>query len=108
MTLKRGAGRTHEHSLDDVEEGLKQGHADVIRVDLEVEQHGEAVRLRRSVFDLSTPALMALLVQGVGYYFSAIPLQQRLGAGAEVDSDHAAGQAARLAEFVLAALLSEP
>ncbi|MAC58802.1 MAG: TetR family transcriptional regulator [Novosphingobium sp.] len=68
----------------------------------------EAVRLRRSVFDLSTPALMALLVQGVGYYFSAIPLQQRLGAGAEVDSDHAAGQAARLAEFVLAALLSEP
>lgn len=47
MTLKRDAGRTREHSLDDVEEGLKQGHADVIRVDLEVEQHGEAVRLRR-------------------------------------------------------------
>ena len=65
----------------------------------------DAVRLRRPVHDLSTAALMALLVQGVGYYFCAVPMQQRLGAGHEVDETHAAGQAERLATFLLAALL---
>lgn len=65
----------------------------------------DAVRRERTVHDISTPALMALLVQGVGYYFSAIPMQQRLGAGLEVDGDHAADQAKRLGEFLLAALL---
>jgi AcrR family transcriptional regulator len=65
----------------------------------------DAVRRERKVHDISTPALMALLVQGVGYYFSAVPMQQRLGAGEEVDHDHAEEQARRLAEFLLAALL---
>ena len=65
----------------------------------------DAVRRRRPVHDLSTPALMALLVQGVGFYFSAVPMQQRLGAGGEVDDAHAAAQADRLAGFLLAALL---
>ena len=65
----------------------------------------EAVRRQRPVSPLPTPALMALLVQGVGYYFSAVPMQQRLGAGAEVDEEHAAGQAEMMARFILAALL---
>lgn len=65
----------------------------------------DAVRRHRPVHDLSTPALMALLVQGVGFYFSAVPMQQRLGAGGEVDDAHAAVQADRLAGFLLAALL---
>ncbi|WP_404476638.1 TetR/AcrR family transcriptional regulator [Novosphingobium sp. BL-52-GroH] len=65
----------------------------------------DAVRRERPVSDLSTPALMALLVQGVGYYFSAVPMQERLGAGSEVDGDHSAAQAGRMAAFLLAALL---
>jgi AcrR family transcriptional regulator len=65
----------------------------------------DAVRRQRPVHGLSTAALMALLVQGVGYYFCAVPMQQRLGAGQEVDADHADQQAAHLATFLLAALL---
>ena len=65
----------------------------------------DAVRLQRPVHGLSTAALMALLVQGVGYYFCAVPMQERLGAGREVDEVHAAEHADRLAAFLLAALL---
>lgn len=65
----------------------------------------DAVRRTRPVNHISTPALMALLVQGVGYYFSAVPMQQRLGAGSEVDHDHATEQAGRMAAFLLAGLL---
>lgn len=65
----------------------------------------DAVRLQRPVHGLSTAALMALLVQGVGYYFCAVPMQERLGAGREVDDIHAAEHADRLAAFLLAALL---
>lgn len=65
----------------------------------------DAVRQQRPVHALSTAALMALLVQGVGYYFCAVPMQQRLGAGLEVDDAHAEAQADRLAAFLLAALL---
>jgi AcrR family transcriptional regulator len=65
----------------------------------------DAVRLQRPVHGLSTAALMALLVQGVGYYFCAVPMQQRLGAGQEVDDVHAVEHADRLATFLLAALL---
>ena len=65
----------------------------------------DAVRLQRPVHGLSTAALMALLVQGVGYYFCAVPMQERLGAGREVDDVHAAEHADRLAAFLLAALL---
>ena len=65
----------------------------------------EAVRERRPVNGLSTPAIMALLVQGVGFYFSAKPMLERLGAGEEVHQAHAADQAERMAEFLLSALL---
>ena len=65
----------------------------------------DAVRLQRPVHGLSTAALMALLVQGVGYYFCAVPMQERLGAGREVDDVHAAEHADRLAAFLLAALI---
>lgn len=65
----------------------------------------DAVRRQRPVDDLSTAALMALLVQGVGFYFNAAPMQRRLGAGREIDAAHAHEQAERLASFLLAALL---
>jgi hypothetical protein len=65
----------------------------------------DAVRLQRPVSGLSTAALMALLVQGVGYYFCAVPMQERLGAGYEVSEVNAAEHADRLAAFLLAALL---
>jgi AcrR family transcriptional regulator len=64
-----------------------------------------AVKQVRPVSPLSTAALMAMLVQGVGYFFSAVPMQQRLGFGHEVDADHAPAQAALMAEFLLAGLL---
>lgn len=71
------------------------------RLDALIEQVGQT----RPVSALSTAALMALLVQGVGFFFSAQALQERLGAGHEVDPLHAPDQAAFMADFLLAALL---
>lgn len=63
------------------------------------------VAMTRPVCKISTAALMAILVQGVGYFFGAIPLQQRLGAGEEVAPANAKDQAALMADFLLAGLL---
>jgi AcrR family transcriptional regulator len=63
------------------------------------------VAAHRTVRPISTAALMALLVQGVGFFFGAVALQQRIGAGAEVDPRHAEQGAASLADFLLAGLL---
>ena len=63
------------------------------------------VSATRPVLALSTPALMAMLVQGVGYFFGAVPLQQRIGAGSEVAPVNAKQQAALMADFLLAGLL---
>ncbi|ARS26865.1 TetR/AcrR family transcriptional regulator [Sphingomonas sp. KC8] len=63
------------------------------------------VALIRPVSPISTPALMALLVQGVGYFFGAQPLQQRIGAGPLVEPRHAEEQAVLMADFLLAGLL---
>jgi AcrR family transcriptional regulator len=59
----------------------------------------------RPVTPISTPALMALLVQGMGFFFGAVPLQQRIGAGPEVAPQHAQRQAALMADFLIAGLL---
>jgi AcrR family transcriptional regulator len=64
-----------------------------------------AVSAVRPVNPISTAALMALLVQGVGYFFGAVPLQQRIGAGAEVEPVNVDRQAAIMADFILAGLL---
>lgn len=62
----------------------------------------------RPVTPISTPALMALLVQGMGFFFGAVPLQQRIGAGHEVEPEQAACQAALMADFMIAGLLPNP
>lgn len=65
----------------------------------------QQVAARRTVARISTAALMAILVQGVGFYFGAVPLQRRIGAGDEVDARNASRQAALMADFLLAGLL---
>lgn len=64
-----------------------------------------AVAAERPVAAISTPALMAMLVQGVGFFFGSTPLQRRIGAGDEVDPAHAPAQASAMAGFLLAGLL---
>ncbi len=59
----------------------------------------------RPVAAISTPALMALLVQGVGFFYGAAPLQRRIGAGSEIGPDQAKARAAAMADFLLAGLL---
>jgi AcrR family transcriptional regulator len=66
------------------------------------------VAARRPIGAISTTALMALLVQGVGYYFGAVPLQQRLGSAADMQPSNAARQAGLMADFLLAGLLPRP
>lgn len=66
----------------------------------------EAVRARRPVHPLSTTALMALLVQGVGFYFAARPLQQRLGDSSDAASDTLILQARQFADFLTNGLLT--
>jgi AcrR family transcriptional regulator len=63
------------------------------------------VAQQRKVAEISTVALMTILVQGVGYFFGATPLRQRLGAAADVAPENAPRQAALMAEFLLAGLL---
>jgi AcrR family transcriptional regulator len=61
----------------------------------------------RPVCNVSTAALMSMLVQGAGFFFGAVPLQRRLGAGEEIEPANAPRQAARMAEFLLAGLLPD-
>jgi AcrR family transcriptional regulator len=66
----------------------------------------EAVRARRPVHALSTTALMALLVQGVGFYFAARPLQRRLGDPADAAPETVLLQARQFADFLTNGLLA--
>jgi hypothetical protein len=59
----------------------------------------------RTLRALSTPALMSILVQGVGFYFASAPLLQRIGAAEEISQSHLDDQVTLFAEFVLAGLL---
>jgi AcrR family transcriptional regulator len=65
----------------------------------------EQLALQRPVTRISSAALMAILVQGVGYFFGAVPLQRRIGASDEVSVENASRQASLMAEFLLAGLL---
>jgi hypothetical protein len=68
-------------------------------------EHVAGVRpLRR----LSTPALMSILVQGVGFYFASRPMLERIGAAHEISASHLDSQVTVFAEFVLAGLLAAP
>jgi TetR/AcrR family transcriptional regulator len=60
---------------------------------------------QRQLRDISSSALMALLVEGVGFYFSSAPLLARMGAADEIAPERIAGQAEKFAEFLIAGLL---
>lgn len=66
----------------------------------------DEVRAVRPVHGLSTTALMALLVQGVGFYFAARPLQLRLGEPADTSRETALAQARQFADFLIGGLLT--
>lgn len=66
----------------------------------------DEVRAVRPVHALSTTALMALLVQGVGFYFAARPLQLRLGEAADESRETALRQARLFADFLINGLLT--
>ncbi|MEY4270493.1 MAG: hypothetical protein RLZZ58_1709 [Pseudomonadota bacterium] len=67
----------------------------------------DEVRAARPVHPLSTTALMALLVQGVGFYFAARPLQLRLGETPDTSRETALVQARLFADFLIGGLLAE-
>jgi AcrR family transcriptional regulator len=62
----------------------------------------------RPVRPLSTPALMSMLVQGVGFYFASGPMLERIGAAHEIAPSHLEAQVTVFAEFILAGLLPPP
>jgi AcrR family transcriptional regulator len=59
----------------------------------------------RPLRPLSTPALMSMLVQGVGFYFASGPTLERIGAAHEIAAAHLDAQLTEFADFILAALL---
>lgn len=65
----------------------------------------EKVATMRPVRPLSTPALMSILVQGVGFYFASGPMLERIGAAHEIAASHLDAQVTLFAEFILAGLL---
>src|SRR5277367_6038067 len=66
----------------------------------------ENVSATRPVRRLSTPALMSILVQGVGFYFASGPTLERIGAAHEIVAEQLDAQVGVFAEFILAGLLS--
>src|SRR5271170_4626938 len=66
------------------------------------------VAMIRPVRRLSTPALMSILVQGVGFYFASRPMLERIGAVHEIAASHLDAQVTVFAQFILAGLLPEP
>ncbi len=65
------------------------------------------VAAQRTVRDISTTAFMAMLVQGVGFYFASRPLLERIGEPGELALGHEADQVNIFADFILAGLLPE-
>jgi len=66
-----------------------------------------ALAAKRPIHPISTSALMALLVQGVGFYFASSPMLERLGVGEEIAPDHAERQIEMCADFLLKALMPD-
>jgi AcrR family transcriptional regulator len=73
-----------------------------VRLDVLIDE----VRAMRPVHALSTTALMALLVQGVGFYFAARPLQLRLGEKSDASHETELVQARQFADFLIGGLLT--
>lgn len=64
-----------------------------------------AVSAKRAVHPISSSALLALLVQGVGFYFASVPMLERLGVDAEISPEQVDQQVATCADFLLHGLL---
>lgn len=64
------------------------------------------LRQVRPVYDISTGALMALLVHGVGFYFAARPMQERLDGSDMFAGDAPKHQARQMARFLINGLLN--
>jgi TetR/AcrR family transcriptional regulator len=60
----------------------------------------------RPVRGISTTAFMAMLVQGVGFYFASAPMLARMGAGDEIAVRHTERQVRIFADFIVAGLLA--
>jgi len=65
------------------------------------------VAAKRPVHPITTSAFMAMLVQGVAFYFASSPMLDRLGVGAEIASGQIDARVSMFADFILAALLPE-
>ena len=63
------------------------------------------VRARRPMRSISTAAFMAMLVQGVGFYFASAPMLAALGSGDEADPQAIPQRVGEFAELLLAGLL---
>lgn len=63
------------------------------------------VRDMRSMRDISSSAFMAMLVQGVGFYFASVPMLEALGVGQEADPEAVPTRVAEFADTLLAGLL---
>ncbi len=79
------------------------------RLDYLVQSHILPFKLRLDsliaplpVLEMSTPAIMALLVQGIGFYFASSPLLERIGEPTNISREK---RIEIFADFILAGLL---
>lgn len=63
------------------------------------------VAAQRPIHPISTSAFMAMLVQGVGFYFASGPMLDRLGVGEEIAAANVGRQIDQFADFMIAGLL---
>jgi AcrR family transcriptional regulator len=96
VSLIHSEGRTATWRLD----YLVQAH--ILPFKLRLEDLIARLAAKRPVRNISTPAIMALLVQGVGFYFASRPLLEGIGEPADVSREP---RITIFAEFILAALL---
>lgn len=65
----------------------------------------DEVRDVRPMRAISSSAFMAMLVQGVGFYFASVPMLEALGVGQEADPESVPTRVAEFADTLLAGLL---
>lgn len=63
------------------------------------------VRATRPMLNISSTAFMAMLVQGVGFYFASVPMLEALGVGNEANPEAIPQRVAEFADTLLAGLL---
>jgi TetR/AcrR family transcriptional regulator len=96
VSLIHSEGRVATWRLD----YLVQAH--ILPFKLRLEALISRLAATRPVRDISTPAIMALLVQGVAFYFASWPLLEKIDEPADISRDR---RIRIFAEFILAGLL---